>query len=145
MTKTDDRSPLLPTDPFDLALAQLLGLPNGAHTQPTVVQSTDYYGKTTSFMVQTVKWDEGETTFVTEVSSDGGARRFVIPPKLLATILRQRDALATIVRRRHGRRLAEERKAAGIAAPTFSPESRRKALVTRKKNAAARRARKAAR
>jgi hypothetical protein len=136
----DTRSPLLPTDPFDQALARLTGLPNGASTVPTVVQSTDYYGKTTSFMVQTVKYDEGETVFITEVTGTGGARRFVIPPKVLATVLRQRDSLSTMIRRRHGRRLAEERKAAGVVT-TFTPEMRRKALVSRKKKAAARRAR----
>jgi hypothetical protein len=137
MTKHDDRSPALPTDPFDQAIAQLTGLPNGAHTQPAVVQHTDFYGKTTSYMVQTFKWDQGETVFVTEVDAEG-RRRFMVPPKVLATILRQRDALSTMVRRRQGRRLAEERKAAGIVS-TFTPEMRAKALATRKRKAALRR------
>lgn len=143
MTKTDDRSPVLPTDSFDQALARLVGLPNGASTQPTVVQTTDFYGKTTQHVVQTVKHDEGESVFLTEITGEG-TRRFVVPPKVVATMLRQRDAVSTIVRRRLGRRLAEERKASGVAAPTFTPEMRKKALATRKKNAAARRARKAA-
>src|SRR5262245_59756368 len=34
----------LPTDQFDKLLSRLIGLPNGAHTQPTVVQSLDFYG-----------------------------------------------------------------------------------------------------
>lgn len=137
-------SPLLPSDNFDRTLARLVGLPNGAHTQPTVVQSTDFYGKTTSYVVQVVKWDEGETAFVTEITSESGARPFVLPPRVIATILRQRDAVSLMVRRRHGRRLAEERKASGVA-PVFTAEMRKKALATRKKNAAARRARKASR
>lgn len=42
----EPRTPL-PTDPFDQALARLTGLPNGAHTQPTVIQDVDFYGNTT--------------------------------------------------------------------------------------------------
>lgn len=142
MKNADDRSPVLPTDSFDQALARLVGLPNGASTQPIVVQTTDFYGKTTQHVVQTVKHDEGESVFLTEITAEG-TRRFVVPPKVVATISRQRDAVSTIVRRRHGRRLAEERKAAGLL-PTFTPEMRAKALATRKKNAARRRNRKAA-
>ncbi len=143
-TTDTDRSPLLPTDPFDQALAQLTGLPNGAHTQPAVVPSTDYYGNTTAYMVQTVRTDTGVTVFITEVSA-AGARRVVLPPKVIAAILRQRDAVTAIVRRREGRRQAEARKAAGTPLPTFTPASRAKALATRKRNAAARRRRKAVR
>ena len=102
-----------PTDEFDNMLSRLIGLPNGAHTQPTVVQSIDFYGNTTSFMIQTVRTDEGVTAFVTQVNAQGSAR-YILPPHVLAVLGRQRDALATKIRRRHGKRIAEERKAAGI-------------------------------
>lgn len=111
-------SATLPTDQFDKLLSRLVGLPNGAHTQPSVVQSIDFYGNTTSFMVQTVRTDEGATTFVTQVNAQGSAR-YILPPNVLALIARQRDAITTKIRRRHGRRIAEERKAAGIA-PGFA-------------------------
>jgi len=58
----------LPTDQFDKLLSRLIGLPNGAHTQPTVVQAVDFYGNTTSYMVQTVKTEEGPTVFLTQVN-----------------------------------------------------------------------------
>jgi hypothetical protein len=130
---------VLPTDPFELALADKLGHPDGAHTQPSVVQAVDFYGNATAFIVQTVKWAEGTTVFVTQVNAAGSAR-FALPPKVVQLMLRQQDAVTTIVRRRHGRRLAEEQKANGRVMG-FTPAMRAKALATRKAKAQARQAR----
>ena len=104
----------LPTDQFDKLLSRSVGLPNGAHTQPSVVQSTDFYGHTTSFMLQTVRTDEGVTAFVTQVNAQGSVR-FILPQNVLLAIDRQRASITTKLRRRNGRRIAEERMAAGIA------------------------------
>jgi hypothetical protein len=112
-----------PTDPFDQLLSRMIGLPNGAHTQPTVVQSIDFYGNTTSFMIQTVRTEEGVTSFVTQVNASG-SQRYILPQSVLNTIVRQRDSITTQLRRRHGRRLAEERKAAGIE-PGFVKKRKR--------------------
>lgn len=103
----------LPSDPFDKLLSRLIGLPNGAHAQPAVVQAMDFYGHTTSFMIQTVRTDEGVTAFVTQVNAQGSVR-IILPQNVLAVIDRQRAAITTKLRRRHGRRIAEERAAAGI-------------------------------
>lgn len=113
----------LPSDPFDKLLSRLIGLPNGAHTQPTVVQAMDFYGNTTSFMIQTVRTDEGVTAFVTQVNAQGSVRT-ILPASVLAVIDRQRGSITTKLRRRHGRRLAEERKAAGIQ-PGFMRKRRK--------------------
>ena len=102
----------MPTDPFDSALERLTGLPGGAHVQPVVVQTRDFYGHSTSWLVQVVKTDEGDNVFLQSVSASGQAR-IVIPARVLQTIDRQRATVSTKVRRRHGRRLAEERKARG--------------------------------
>ena len=110
------------SDPFDKLLSSLIGLPNGAHTQPTVIQSIDFYGNTTSFMIQTVRTDEGVTAFVTQVNAQGSVRT-ILPQNVLNTIDRQRAAITTKLRRRHGRRLAEERAAAGIK-PGFMKKKR---------------------
>lgn len=103
----------LPTDAFDKLLSRLIGLPNGAHTQPSVVQAIDFYGNTTAFMLQTVKTDEGVTSFVTQVNAQGSVR-YILPHNVLASLDRQRAALTTKLRRRQGKRIAEERKAAGL-------------------------------
>jgi hypothetical protein len=150
MTQLDqtgtDRSPLLPTDAFDLALAQLTGHPDGAHTTPSVVQAQDFYGNTTQFIIQTVKWTEGTSVFITQINA-GPPIRIVLPPKVMNAVLRQQDAVTAIVRRRLGRRLMAERKANGFnpAAALLDPAVRAKALKARKAKAAARRARREAR
>jgi hypothetical protein len=103
----------------------------------------DFYGNVSTFLIQTVKWEDGESVFITCVQGEQ-ATKMVLPPKVTAAIIRQRDALTTTVRRRHGRRLAAERKAAGTL-PTFTPEQRAKALATRTAKAKARARRRAAR
>ena len=112
-----------PTDPFDKLLSSVIGLPNGAHTQPTVVQAMDFYGNTTSYMIQSVRTEEqGVTAFVTQVNAQGSYRS-ILPQCVLVVIDRQRDSITTQLRRRNGRRIAEERMAAGIA-PGFMKKKR---------------------
>jgi hypothetical protein len=64
------------SDPFDKMLSSMIGLPNGAHTKPAVVQA-------------------------------------ILPSKVLAVIDRQRESITKMLRRRHGQRIAEERKLSG--------------------------------
>jgi hypothetical protein len=101
------------TDPFDKMLAGLIGLPNGAHTKPAVVQSIDFYGHATTYIVQTVRTDESVTAFVTQVSADGAVRS-ILPGAVLSVIDRQRESITAKLRRRNGKRIAEERKLAGV-------------------------------
>lgn len=122
---------LLPTNDFDRLLSRLIGLPNGAHTQPSVIQAVNFYGKSTAYMVQTVKTDEGTTIFLTQVRDDNSADRFILPPAVLKLIDRQRDSVSTQIRRRNGKRIAAEREAAGTSVG-FTPEMRAKALATRR-------------
>lgn len=100
------------SDPFDKMLSGMIGLPNGAHTKPAVVQAIDFYGNATSYIIQTVRTDESVTAFVTQVSAQGAVRT-ILPSTVLSTIDRQRDSITKKLRSRHGRRIAEERKLAG--------------------------------
>lgn len=114
-----------PTDQFDRTLSSMIGLPNGANTQPTVIQHIDFYGNTTSYMVQTARTEEdGVVAFVTQVNAEGSVR-YILPQVVLQTIDRQRDSITTQLRRRHGKRLAQERAAAGIQ-PGFMRGKKRK-------------------
>lgn len=114
----------LPSDSFDKLLSRLIGLPNGAHTQPAVVQVIDFYGNATSYMIQSVRTDEnGVTAFVTQVDAKGSVRS-ILPQQVLSVIDRQRASITTKLRRRNGRRLAEERAAAGIK-PGFMKKNRK--------------------
>lgn len=132
MATSSDRSPILPSDQFDLLLSSLIGHPNGGLAPAAVVQDVDFYGNTTQFIVQTVRGDKGTTVFVSQLNSQG-AIRYILPQKVLALLDRQRDTVSLQIRRRHGKRLAEER---GVN--PFTPEMRKKAAETRKRNAAAR-------
>lgn len=100
------------SDPFDKMLSGLIGLPNGAHTKPAVVQDIDFYGNATTYIVQTVRTDESVTAFVTQVGAQGSMRT-ILPSAVLAVIDRQRESITTKIRRRNGKRIAEERKLAG--------------------------------
>lgn len=128
------RSPILPSDQFDLLLSSLIGHPNGGLAPAAVVQDVDFYGNTTQFIVQTVRGTTGTTVFVSQLNSTG-AIRYILPQKVLALIDRQRDTVSLQIRRRHGRRIAAER---GIVGNPFTPEMRKKAAETRKRNAAKR-------
>jgi hypothetical protein len=125
---SEDRSPIS-RDPWELELDRLIGHPNGAHTQPTIVQAQDWYKNVTAYMIQTVKWEKGDVVFLTLVNGTK-SERFILPPSVLAAIDRQRAAVTTMVRRRHGQRLAESQKAAGRV-HGFTPEMRAKAARTR--------------
>lgn len=140
MSEQQQRSAVLPSDPFEVALDKLIGLPGGAHTGAAVTQAKDFYGNVTTFIVQTVKGPEGNSVFVTQVNSQGSAR-FVLPPAVVGVIDRQAASVVTQVRRRVGQRLAEERKANGNGLGGFTPAMRAKAAATRKANAAKRAAR----
>lgn len=140
MPTNSERSSVLPHDPFDIRLAELIGRPNGGHVPATVTQDIDHYGNITQFIVQTVRDEQGATVFVTQINASGSSR-YILPPKVLALLDRQRDTITAQIRRRHGKRLAAER---GAANP-FTPEMREKALQTRKRNAAKRAKRKGGR
>lgn len=114
----------LPSDSFDRTLSSMMGLPNGAHTKQSNVQHIDFYGNSTSYLVQTVRTDEEIMAFVIQVEATG-SKRFMLPLSVLAVIDRQRESITTKLRSRHGKRLAEERKAAGIE-PGFMKEKRRR-------------------
>jgi hypothetical protein len=100
-------------DAFDKLLSSMIGLPGGAHTKLAAVQHIDFYGNSTTYNIQSVKTEEGVTTFVTQVDANGSVR-FILPTKVLGAIDRQRASLTKQVRSRNGKRIAEERAAAGI-------------------------------
>lgn len=139
----DRPSAVLSRDPFDVALHDLTGLPNGANAGPALIQHIDDYKFSTAYMVQSVRWDGGVTSFIT-ITSAKGSDRFVLPPPVTALLLRQRESLTAQVRRRHGQRLAAERAANGAAVSRLhTPEARAKALKTRREKATRRQARRA--
>jgi hypothetical protein len=116
-------------DKFDRIMGGLEGLPDVTKAKPsTVTTVSPIIGAAQTFIIQTFRQREiGDTIFIQYVD-DRGSVRIAIPPQAAAVIARQRDSLATTVRRQVGRRLAQERKARGEV-PGFmrNPSKRRKA------------------
>lgn len=144
---TNERSNGMP-DAFDRQLGVLDGLPGVVQTKQSTIQTiTPVVGNAETFIVQTIRVPEhGDTIFLQCLGAER-AFRLAIPPKVAEVIARQRESIATTLRRRMGKRLAAERKARGIRPPAsaFTPEARKKAAATRASKAQARRARRAAR
>ena len=127
-------SGLLPTDPFDIALRDLTGLPDGAHTLPGTVTEIDDYGHTSSYIIRTVRWANGNTVFIERTAPPA---RFVLPPKVTAAIARQAEAVSAILKRRQGKRLAAEaegrRRGARRIHPRGAPQGARDPQAQRRR------------
>lgn len=112
-------------DPFDYMFGQLQGLPDVVQSGQTIVRETaPLIGVTKTYIVQTIRRSQiGDTIFL-ECASGDRLIRLVLPPKVAATIARQRDALTKQAQRKHGKRIAQERKERGEA-PAFMRARRR--------------------
>lgn len=110
---------------FDRTIGSLSGLPDVVHTKPSTIRATmPLIGLHQSYIVQTFRQRDGQgddarskdTIFLETVADpvNGGSIRLVIPPEVADAIARQRDALSGMNRRKAAKRVAAERKAAGI-------------------------------
>jgi hypothetical protein len=108
-----DRTPGYP-DRFERQLGLLHGLPDVVETKPTTIRYIEpLLGTSQTFILQTVRQREvGDHLFLEYVDAEG-SQRLVIPPKVVEVIARQREALTKSAQRKHGRRVAAERKARG--------------------------------
>ena len=76
---------------FDRIFGKLDGL--GKSTKPSTVQTTTpIVGGVSTWIVQTMKTEDGFTVFVQMVDAEGRAR-FVLPDKVSQAIYRQRQSL----------------------------------------------------
>jgi hypothetical protein len=99
-------------DKFDRAVGGLLD-GNNIHTKPTTIEEVEKLsGEAETFIIQTIRDEEGDHVVVKFVDKDG-VKRLILPPKVVNTIVRQRDALATKLRRNHSKAAMKARMAAG--------------------------------
>lgn len=104
----------LPTDHYSRELARLRSNPAALEVRGAATEVADVYGKTETWIVTTVRTEEGDTVFVQRVGAEGGSR-FAVPPRVANAIAGQRDLLTTRSRRRGARRAVETKREAGIA------------------------------
>ena len=119
MTSGLPPSPDMP-DAYDRQLASLHDLPDVTRTKAATVRVVPPLGVggTQVFVVQTYRQAErGDTVFL-EVVGSQGVMRIAIPPKVVNTIVRQRDALTAKARSKAATAVAADRKAHGLQ-PAF--------------------------
>lgn len=119
-------------DDYDRLYGALEGLPDVTRTKPSTITLTPPLGVggSRTFIVQTVRQrDVGDVVFLQMVGA-AGSLRVALGPAVADAIARQREAVGKLVQRKHGRRLAAERKAAGWMPNT---EGLRKARLARKR------------
>jgi hypothetical protein len=140
-------SGLLPADEYTTKLQALRGLTTTARGQ---VETESSYGHTQTWLVETHRVpDAGDWVFLQRVGqgvTGPEALRLVFPPQVVAMLNRQRDTLTAKNRTKAAKQAARTRRANGHepGAVLRDPKVRAKALIARKRKAAARRARKAA-
>ena len=93
---------------FDRAVAGLQGGNNLAAKATTIEHIDQIIGEAETFIVQTVRDQDGDHVILKFVDRDG-VMRLILPPKVVSTIVRQRDALTARSRRIAGKAQAKAR------------------------------------
>jgi hypothetical protein len=116
---TDDDRPYVTLDEFDLAVESMRGRPDTVDCETTLHLCEPITGrKAMTYIVRHFRTSgEGDTLFLTVVAGEQ-AKKIILPPKVMAVLNRQDATLTTKLRRRQGKRQADERKARGIQ-PAF--------------------------
>jgi hypothetical protein len=97
---------------FDRAVAGLQGGNNLAVKATTVEHTDPILGEAETFIVQTIRDQAGDHVIVKFVDKEG-VKRLVLPPKVVSTIVRQRDALTARSRSNTAKATAKARKDRG--------------------------------
>ena len=99
-------------DKFDRALGGLLD-GNNLHSKPTTIQEVQKItGESETFIIQTIRDEDGDHVALTYVDNDG-VKRLILTPRVVNTIVRHRDALGARLRRNHSKAAMKARMAAG--------------------------------
>lgn len=112
-------------DAFDRMLGNLHGLPDSVRTKPTTLRSVEpIVGHSQTHIVQTIRLREvtekdgvetarGRDWGFIEAIDRGQVIRLALPPTVMDTIARQRDALTAMTRTKIGKEVAQARKDRG--------------------------------
>lgn len=95
---------------FDRQVGGLLA-GNNLHTKATTIKEVGIIGSQT-FIVQTIRDEQGDHVVIEYLDNDGPIRMVLIP-KVVNTIVRQRDALTARARSNSSKQVMRERMAAG--------------------------------
>ena len=97
---------------FDRAVACLLG-GNGLKTKPTTIEHVEKItGQSETFILQTVR-DENGNHVIIKFVDNSGVQRLILPPRAVMTLVRHLDGLTTRARSNSSKATAAQRKAEG--------------------------------
>jgi len=129
---------------FDKAVGGLLD-GNSLRTKPTTMEEVEKTtGEAETFIIQTVRTEEGDSIIIKFVDVDG-VKRIILPPKVSNCIARQKDSLTARARTNSSRARAKAMKESGqlpgfMKDPNWKQKARaalKKARLARRKAAAA--------
>jgi hypothetical protein len=100
-------------DEFDRIIRSLTDLPDVVKTAPrTIIDVSFMLNLAQTFVVQTYRHrDKGDYILVQHIGRSGDGFRLILPPKVAATIARQRDSLTSKMRKKGAAQAVETRKA----------------------------------
>lgn len=95
-------------------------------SKPTTIEYVEpVTGRVQTFVVQTFRTENGDYIFI-KTMDDGGLIRIALPPKVTATMSRQKVALSKRSRSLRGKRVMQERMASPDWKPPVPPQRRKK-------------------
>lgn len=119
----------IPSDLFSQRRRQMGDNP-GALGAISTIHTSDFYGNTETWVVETFRTDDGQAVaFVQRSSADGGLR-LVVPEPVMAALARHREQLSARAKRQQGHRLIAQRKQRGDT--LGNPEALRRARRSKK-------------
>lgn len=93
---------------FDREVGGLLA-GNNLHTKPTTIEEVNKItGEAETFIVQTIRIEDGDHVVVKFVDKEG-VKRLILPPKVANTLARHHDALSARARSNSSKAVAKER------------------------------------
>lgn len=118
------------SDTFDRIMGTLHGRPDVTDTNPSTKQPVlPLIGKVQTFTIRTYREAEVGDWIAVTYGDGEQYTRIVMPPEVSDCIARQRDALTTKLRRKHGRagglKSQEARRAAGLPLPFHAKKAKR--------------------
>ena len=106
-------SEVLPRDEFSTRLRELSNNPAAIRSSSTIT-ITDDYGNTSTWIVDGFRHDSKDEILLQRIGADERAIRMVIPPRVMAAIVAQRERANKVTRRRAASKALETKRERGI-------------------------------
>jgi hypothetical protein len=104
---------VLPRDEFSTRLRTLQSNPAAIRSSSTI-QIADDYGNTSTWIVDGFRYDGRDELLLQRIGADEKAIRLVLPPRVMAAIIGQRDRANKVTRRRAARKGLDTKRERGI-------------------------------